>query len=280
VIAKHVHDTPLPGLEAKKPQAGSTPLPCLPRGRGLLIVDSDVGTRTKLYVAFRKRGFAVWLAAHGRQAVQLCQQEGENIDLVLLDVHLPWLDGAQTLEALRAVNPRLRCCFMSAHPGNYTNELAKWGVERFIAKPFAMADLVADVTALLAAADADETSVIAKPVLLHAEAAAPPGSERRSGVRYRCRLEGACHPIGSFPTQERWPGLLQDISLAGARVLLPRRFEVGTLLAVDLPDRDGEYTRRLLARVGRLASSVEGQWELGGNFTTPLTEDELRALFW
>jgi CheY-like chemotaxis protein len=245
-----------------------------------LIVDSEVGMRTRLYVAFRKKGFAVWLAANARQAVQLCQEEGEHIDLVLLDVHLPWLDGAQTLEALRAVNPRLRCCFMSDHPGDYAHELAKWGVERFIAKPFATAKLVEEITSLLSAADADESRGVARPVLLYADVAMLPGGERRSGVRYRCRVEGACHPIGHFRTDERWPGLLQDISLAGARVLLPRRFEVGTLLAVDLPDPDGEYTRRLLARIGRIASGPEGQWELGGNFPTPLTDDELRALFW
>jgi CheY-like chemotaxis protein len=236
--------------------------------------------RTKLYVAFRKQGFAVWLAATGRQAVQLCQQVGEQIDLVLLDVHLPWLDGVQTLDTLRQVNPRLRGCFMSAHPGNYTHELAQWGVERFIAKPFETAKLIEDITSVLAAADKDESTAITRPMLLHADVAVVPGRERRSEVRYRCRLEGACHPIGHFRTDERWPGLLQDISLAGARVLLPRRFEVGTLLAVDLAGPNGEYRSRLLARVARIASATEGQWELGGNLANPLTEEELRALFW
>jgi CheY-like chemotaxis protein len=279
LITKHTHDTPLPGWGVEKSPA-STPLPRLPRGRGLLVIDGEVGTRTKLYVALRKQGFAVWLAANGRQAIELSQEHGENIDLVLLDVHLAWLDGVQTLQALREVNPCLRCCFMSSHPGNYAKELGKWGVERFFVKPFDMAELVEELQFLLAAADPNNSATIAGPVLLHADTAAPPANERRSGVRYLCRLEGACHPVGHFRPEEWWPGMLRDISVVGGRLLLPRRFEVGTLLAIELPDAEGEYTRSLLARVGRVTKAPEGKWELGANFATRLAEEELRALFW
>jgi CheY-like chemotaxis protein len=47
----------------------------------------------------------VWLAAGGQEALDLYQRHREAIDVVLLDVRMPGLDGPQTLAALRALNP-------------------------------------------------------------------------------------------------------------------------------------------------------------------------------
>jgi len=45
------------------------------------------------------------LAPNGREAIDLYQEHSERIALVLLDVRMPGLDGPETLEALRKINP-------------------------------------------------------------------------------------------------------------------------------------------------------------------------------
>jgi CheY-like chemotaxis protein len=71
--------------------------------------------------------------ARGRQT----QCGGRTVDLVLLDVRMPELDGPQTLAALRKENPTLRCCLISGHSGTYTREqLLSLGAEHYFNKPF------------------------------------------------------------------------------------------------------------------------------------------------
>jgi CheY-like chemotaxis protein len=69
-----------------------------------------------------EEGFAVWLAGDGEEALELYRRHSQEIDLVLLEVRLPGLDGPQTLAALRQLNPGVRCCFLSGPFGDYTDE--------------------------------------------------------------------------------------------------------------------------------------------------------------
>ena len=57
--------------------------------------------------------------------------------MVLLDVNMPGMDGPMTLAALRAVDPGLKCCFMSGGSIPYTlDDLVGMGVEGVLLKPF------------------------------------------------------------------------------------------------------------------------------------------------
>ena len=92
------------------------------RQRGILVVDDDATVRTMLDIGLRHHGFAVWLAAGGQEAVEVFRRHGQAIDIVLLDVRMPGLDGPQTLAALQQIDPRVRCCFMSGESGGYNSE--------------------------------------------------------------------------------------------------------------------------------------------------------------
>ena len=61
----------------------------------------------------------MWLAVDGDDALDLYQRHRAEIDLVLLDVQMPGLDGPRTLDALREFDPDVLACFMtgSAKPG-------------------------------------------------------------------------------------------------------------------------------------------------------------------
>ena len=84
-----------------------------------------------LQAVLRQQGFAVWLAANGQEALDLYWQQREAIDVIVLAVRMPVLDGPQTLAALRELNPRICCCFMSEELGGYTeNDLRKRGARR------------------------------------------------------------------------------------------------------------------------------------------------------
>jgi CheY-like chemotaxis protein len=98
--------------------------------------------RNLLTVVLQRHGFRVWSASGGNEAIDLFRLHGGEIGLVLLDVRMPGLDGPQTLAALQALRPDVRCCFMSGHTGPYAEqELLGRGAVRVFAKPFRVEEL-------------------------------------------------------------------------------------------------------------------------------------------
>jgi CheY-like chemotaxis protein len=123
------------------------------RPPGVLIVDDDLAVRTLLNLVLREHGFAVWQTADGCKALKAYQGHRDDIDLVLLDVRMPGLDGPQTLAALHQLNPQLRCCFMTGDWGRYSEEeLMERGAERIIYKPFRLDQVAQLLHKLISAA--------------------------------------------------------------------------------------------------------------------------------
>jgi CheY-like chemotaxis protein len=105
-------------------------------------VDDDADVRALLDVGLRHYGFEVWQATNGQEAVELYRQQGSEIDLVLLDVRMPILDGPQTLAALLQLNPHLRSCFMTGQAGSYSEEqLLALGATHVFQKPFQLGEM-------------------------------------------------------------------------------------------------------------------------------------------
>lgn len=104
---------------------------------GVLVVDDDDLVRPMLAAALPRLGFALWLAASGAEAVAVYGRERAAIHVVLLDVHMPGLDGTQTLAALRQLEPGVRAVFMSGNTGPYSvEELLGLGAADVLVKPF------------------------------------------------------------------------------------------------------------------------------------------------
>ena len=68
----------------------------------MLIVDDDVRNVFALTSALEVHGMAVRFAQHGREALDLLAAD-PDVDLVLMDVMMPELDGYETTRALRAM---------------------------------------------------------------------------------------------------------------------------------------------------------------------------------
>src|SRR5271165_5426811 len=86
---------------------------------GVLVVDDEHMVRIMVQMGLEENGFDVWLAANGREAIDLYRTHREHIAVVLLEACMPGLDGPQTLNALRELNPDVLACFMSADRGAY-----------------------------------------------------------------------------------------------------------------------------------------------------------------
>jgi DNA-binding response OmpR family regulator len=112
-----------------------------------------------LGVGMRSHGFAVWLAGSGREAIELYRAHRDEIDVVLLDVKMPGLDGPGTLAALREIDPSVRCCFMTGDPGHYTPRmLVDLGAVIVFEKPFRPGEVARQLMSLARSVDRDGTS--------------------------------------------------------------------------------------------------------------------------
>jgi two-component system, OmpR family, response regulator len=104
---------------------------------GVLVVDDDYLVRILVQRRLERDGFDVWLASNGWEAIHRYRTHRDRIAVVLLDVHMPGLDGPATLDALRRLNPEVLVCLMSGDPGDYDpQELLQRGATGIIAKPF------------------------------------------------------------------------------------------------------------------------------------------------
>jgi CheY-like chemotaxis protein len=123
---------------------------------GVLVVDDDPLVRFVVQRGLERDGFDVWLASNGREAIPLYRTHRESIAVVLLDVHMPVLDGPGTLDALRRLNPEVLVCFMSGDTGDYDpQELLQRGAASFIAKPFHLDQLANHLRLLTQGVPAD-----------------------------------------------------------------------------------------------------------------------------
>ena len=123
---------------------------------GVLVVDDEHFVRAMVQLSLEQDGFDVWLACSGREAIHLYQKHQDSIDVVLLDVCMRGLDGPETLEALRALNPEVLACFMSGGTGAYRpEELRRRGAAHVIAKPFRLDQLANTLQLLVNGAPAE-----------------------------------------------------------------------------------------------------------------------------
>jgi CheY-like chemotaxis protein len=125
---------------AVKDPHDTTPQPSKSSPPVILVVEDDKDVRKMLETAIRSFGFIVTLARNGQEALDIHSAGG--IDIVLMDVQMPGMDGLTTLKALRVQDPTTLCCFMSGHTGKYTAaELLASGAADIIAKPFHLSEL-------------------------------------------------------------------------------------------------------------------------------------------
>src|SRR5277367_6124156 len=104
-------------------------------------------------------------------------------------------------------------------------------------------------------------------------------TERRRSSRSPANLKSTCMPVGNELVDKPWPARIEDISAAGIKVAVCRRFERGTRLIVELENRDENSSRTIIVCVVHLKANPAGGWHLGCSIDGELdakTVDSLR----
>ncbi len=100
----------------------------------ILIVDDEKSQRELLGGYLKKRGHAIHTAQHGQEALEILRQQA--IDLVLTDMRMPELDGAELLKQIKALNPNIDVIMMTAYGSiEDATEAMKNGAVDYITKP-------------------------------------------------------------------------------------------------------------------------------------------------
>jgi len=111
----------------------------------ILLVEDEPAVRQLFALALTRAGYHVYEARNGQEAVKLFEQHGDSIDLVLTDMRMPYMGGAELAHQLRGRRRTLKLLCISGYPGSLDQDLAA----DFPAKPFSRDDLLKKVRELL-----------------------------------------------------------------------------------------------------------------------------------
>ncbi|HUS68146.1 MAG TPA: response regulator transcription factor [Kofleriaceae bacterium] len=137
-------------------------------GGTILIVEDDAAIATGLALNLRLAGYASSVVTEGG-AVPAAVAE-RRPDLIMLDLSLPHVDGLEVLRMLRDAGDRTPVIVLSAREGEHDKVAAlRLGADDYVTKPFALAELMARVDAVLRRA----RGAAASPPVPAAPAAAP-----------------------------------------------------------------------------------------------------------
>jgi len=98
----------------------------------ILVVDNNEGVCAFLKTALRDHGFTVFVASNGSAALNLFREQ--RIDIVLMDIEMPDLNGPETLKMLQSIRSDVPCFFMTASSPLTKEHLA--GAIDVFEKPF------------------------------------------------------------------------------------------------------------------------------------------------
>lgn len=78
----------------------------------LLISDDDRDFRDTLQSVFDRSGFDTLVAANGAEAVEIVKYE--NVHVVLIDLHMPRMNGLEAIRKIKELQDSLPCILLSA----------------------------------------------------------------------------------------------------------------------------------------------------------------------
>jgi PAS domain S-box-containing protein len=118
----------------------------------ILIVDDESIVLDVGQAILKKLGYTVLTCANGKEAIRLFQSGRPDIDLVLLDIKLPDMNGAEVLSAIKQQCPDMKVIICSGYAlvGPDQQNLLATGADDFIQKPFTIAELSTKTSKLLA----------------------------------------------------------------------------------------------------------------------------------
>lgn len=111
----------------------------------ILLVEDEPAVRQLFAQALSRAGYRVFEARNGEEAMKVFDQHGDAIDLLLTDMRMPYMSGAELAQNLRARRVSLKLLCISGYPGGLDDEFSG----DFLAKPFSREDLLKKVREVL-----------------------------------------------------------------------------------------------------------------------------------
>lgn len=113
----------------------------------VLIVDDEKDIRTALKIYLKPEGYTLLEAETGRQALDILQKE--SVDLVLLDIMMPVMDGMETISRLREFS-NVPVILLTAKSEDTDKVMGlNVGADDYVTKPFNPAEVIARVRSQL-----------------------------------------------------------------------------------------------------------------------------------
>lgn len=109
------------------------------RGRKVLLVEDDAAIRQAVADMLRKSNFAPHMAINGQEALQILQEKGDEIELVITDLVMPLMGGEELYLEIKKRWPRIKVLFITGHPlSEGSNTLLASGDVPWLQKPFSI----------------------------------------------------------------------------------------------------------------------------------------------
>lgn len=114
----------------------------------ILVLEDEMPIRSFIVLNLKRAGFYVLEASTGEEALQVLREH--SVDVALLDVMLPGIDGFQVCKAIREENKKIGIIMLTARVQNEDKVQGLGiGADDYIAKPFSPVELTARIQSLL-----------------------------------------------------------------------------------------------------------------------------------
>ena len=116
-----------------------------PTRETILLVEDEPAVRQLFAQALVRAGYRVHEARNGQEALKVFDQHGDSVDLLLTDMRMPFMGGAELASQLRTRRGTLKLLCISGYAGGHELEFSG----DFLAKPFSRDQLLAKVREIL-----------------------------------------------------------------------------------------------------------------------------------
>jgi PAS domain S-box-containing protein len=135
------------GLPRTKPAAEAA---SRPGTETILLVEDDPAVRSSVARTLEEYGYGVIPAESGEAAIAICRENATSVDLLLTDLMMRGLNGRETADRIRALQPLARVLFMSGYTDDLVVPVGEFQPRTaFIQKPFKADDLARRIRELL-----------------------------------------------------------------------------------------------------------------------------------
>jgi PAS domain S-box-containing protein len=116
----------------------------------ILVVEDEQTIRQITREHLEQQGFRVIEAENGQAAFRLFRKQSEEIDLILLDLAMPGMNGEEVIEKIKALQAKPKIIVLSGYSRHdMASEPERYGIHEFLRKPLRLESLISSINSAL-----------------------------------------------------------------------------------------------------------------------------------